>query len=264
MRDFKNKVVWITGASSGIGEALVKAFDRLGAKLVLSARNEGKLNELKGGLQNNENCIVIPLDLADSSSFDQLAKQVNDQFGSIDLLINNGGISQRSLIRETPLEIDRRVFEVNYFGTIALTKAVLPYFIQQKGGQVLVISSVVGLFGFPLRSAYSASKHALHGFFETLAIEERLNNIKVTVACPGRVRTNVSINAITKEGKEQGTMDHGINEGITPENCAKQLIKALRKEKRMVLIGGKETLLARIKRFSPWAYFKISSNVKPT
>ena len=259
----KDKIIWVTGASSGIGEAVVKAYAAAGAKVVLSARNSTSLNQIKNKLLNPDKCLVVPLDLADSSSIAKAVTIIIDAFGTVDILINNGGISQRSLVNETPLEIDRRVMEVNFFGTIALTKAVLPYMEKQKSGHIATVSSVVGLFGFPLRSAYSSSKHALHGFFESLALEQYKNNIQVTIVCPGRVKTNISINAITKDGSKHGVMDHGQNDGITAESCANQIVKSIQKRKRLVLIGGKETFLARIKRISPWAYFKIALKVNP-
>ena len=161
---FKDKVVWITGASSGIGLSMVRDLDKRGAKIVLSSRSLSKLNEIKDSLENSDKHIVKVLDLEHSENFKQLAVEIVEHYGHIDFLINNGGLSQRSEACETSLDIDRRIMEINYFGNIALTKAVLPVFQSQKSGHILVISSIAGKFGFFLRSAYSASKHALHGF----------------------------------------------------------------------------------------------------
>mgnify|MGYP003682233287 CR=1 FL=1 len=167
-----NKVVWITGATSGIGEALALLFSSKGAKLVLSARRENELERVKSCCVHPENIICLPLDLGDSSNFDYLAQAVVDTFGSIDILINNGGISQRSTVLETSEEVARRVMEINFFGNIALSKSVLKHMVKQKSGHIVPISSLAGKFGFFLRSSYSASKHALHGFYETLRLEE--------------------------------------------------------------------------------------------
>lgn len=254
---FKDKVVWITGASSGIGEALAIAFDKEGAKLVLSARNEQKLNELKDSLQNKAHHLVLPLDLEDSSNFPELVVRVTDHFGRIDLLVNNGGISQRSEVHETSLDVDRRIMEINYFGNIALSKAVLPVFRAQKSGQFLVISSISGKFGFFLRSAYSASKHALHGFYESLFLEEEKNNIYVTIACPGKINTPISLNAVRGDGEKHGVMDHNQATGMEASECANQLLDALRKKKIEVLVGNKEIKAVTLKRLYPKLFWKV-------
>jgi short-subunit dehydrogenase len=261
---FKDKVVWITGASSGIGEALVRSFDEEGAKIVLSARNEDKLGALLNELSNKEHHMILPLDLADSGSFGKLALRVVDHYGRIDLLVNNGGISQRSEVHETSLEVDRQIMEVNYFGNIALTKAVLPVFRAQKRGQILVISSIAGKFGFYLRSAYSASKHALHGFYESLLLEEEHNNIYVTIACPGKINTPISVNAVTGTGERHGKMDHNQETGMPAEECAAQLIQALKDRKIEVLVGNKEIKAVTLKRFAPKLFWKVIRKQSPT
>lgn len=254
---FKDKVVWITGASSGIGEALAIAFDKEGAKLVLSARNEQKLNELRSSLQNAKHHLVLPMDLEHSSNFRELVVRVVDHYGRIDILVNNGGISQRSEVHETSLDVDRRIMEINYFGNIALTKAVLPVFRAQKSGQFLVISSISGKFGFFLRSAYSASKHALHGFYESLFLEEEKNNIYVTIACPGKINTPISLNAVRGDGEKHGVMDHNQATGMDASECATQLLDALRKKKIEVLVGNKEIKAVTLKRLYPKLFWKV-------
>jgi short-subunit dehydrogenase len=254
---FKNKIVWITGASSGIGEAIARQVAQQGGKLVLSARSEEKLNTLKNALPYPDEHLVLCLDLEDSSNFEALAKSVVDKFGRIDYLFNNGGMSQRSEVHETALDIDRRIMEINYFGNIALTKAVLPYFREQKSGHFVVISSIAGKFGFFLRSAYSASKHALHGFYESLLLEEEKNNIYVTIACPGKINTNISVNAIGKEGQAHGVMDHNQATGMSAEECASQLISAVEKRKIEILIGNKEIKAVTLKRFLPKLFWKV-------
>lgn len=254
---YHDKVIWITGASSGIGKALASQWSSKGARLVLSARNIEALKILKESLPNSEKHIVLPLDLAESERFEDLAAEVNQKMGGIDILVNNGGMSQRSEAHETPLEVDRRIMEVNYFGNIALTKAVLPYFREQKSGHFVVISSIAGKFGFFLRSAYSASKHALHGFYESLMLEEEKNQIRVTIACPGKINTNISVNALNKSGKKHGELDHNQATGMSAEECARQLIKAVSKGKREVLIGNREIKAVTLKRLLPNVFWKV-------
>ncbi len=253
----QGKVIWITGASSGIGKALALQWAQSGARLVLSARNTEALETLKADLPNSEKHFVLPLDLAHSENFHELAEKVVAEMGTIDVLVNNGGMSQRSEAHETALEVDRRIMEVNYFGNIALTKAVLPHFRKQQSGTFLVISSIAGKFGFFLRSAYSASKHALHGFYESLLLEEEKNGIQVTIACPGKINTNISVNALNKSGEKHGEMDHNQATGMSAEACASQLIKAVSKGKKEVLIGNKEIKAVTLKRLFPSLFWKV-------
>lgn len=255
---FSDKVIWITGASSGIGEALVYAFAKEGARLVLSARREDELQRIKKrcGLKD-ENILVLPLDLSDVKEIDTLVQRVIQNFGSIDFLVNNGGISQRSLTKDTPLEIDRKIMEINFFGTVAITKSVLHQMLKQKGGTIIVISSISGKFGFFLRSAYSASKHALHGFFESLRMEVFKDNIKVLLVCPGKINTNISVNAITGNGLTHNKKDNSHERGLSAEECAKQIINAVKQNKEEVYIGGSELRAVWIKRFFPNLFSKL-------
>lgn len=260
----KNKVVWITGASSGIGEALAKTFASEGARLILSARRDSELQRVKNLLKlADKDVMVLPLDLEDTSKVKDLTQQVISKFGHIDILINNGGISQRSLAKDTPLEIDRKLMEVNFFGTIALTKAVLPYMLRQKSGNIIAMSSVAGKFGFYFRSGYSASKHALHGFFESLRMEVYNNNIKVLIVCPGKIRTDISINAVTEDGGKHDIMDESQSKGLSAEECAKQILKAIKNNKEEILIGGKEIKAVWVKRFFPKYFSKMIRKQKP-
>jgi dehydrogenase/reductase SDR family protein 7B len=262
---FKDKIVWITGASSGIGEALCYEYARNGAKVLLSARSEDKLKAICEKIQSEGGqASIYPLDLSKPDEIEPIAKKVISQEKQIDILINNGGISQRSLASETSLDIDRKLMEVNYFGSVALTKAVLPKMIAQQSGQIVAISSITGLFGFPLRSAYAASKHALKGFFESVLLENRKHNIFVTMVYPGRVQSNISLNAITKSGEKYGKMDDGQAEGMPADTCAKKIVKAVEKRKKEILVGNKELLMAHFKRYIPSLFYKIALKIKAT
>ena len=251
--NLNGKVVWLTGASSGIGEALAYALAKQHVKLVVSAR---RLDELQRVAENTKlpasDYLLLPLDLADQNNFEAKKNEVLQKFGRIDVLINNGGVSQRSLAKDTTLEVDRRLMEVNYFGTIALTKVVMPEMIKQKDGLIVTITSAVGKFGSPWRSGYSASKHALHGFFDSLRAELFNDNVKVLLICPGFIQTNVSVNALTGSGAKLGSMDEATAKGLTAEECATRIVAAIKNEKEEVVIGGfKENLGIWVKRFFP-------------
>lgn len=251
--DLNNKVVWLTGASSGIGEGLVRALAKQNCKLVLSARREDELRRVatSAGLHEN-NHLILPLDLADQSSFDTKAKLVKERFGTIDVLINNGGISQRSLAKDTTLEVDRQLMEVNYFGAVGLAKTVLPYMLQQQSGMMVVVSSAVGKFGSPWRSGYSGSKHALHGFFDSLRAECYDAGLRVLIVCPGFIQTNVSVNALTGTGDKLGQMDGATAKGLTADECARQIINAIKTNKEEVNVAGlKEKFGVFMKRHFP-------------
>lgn len=248
----KNKVVWLTGATSGIGEGLAYALAEQGAKLVISARREEELQKVAAKCKEAAEVMILPLDLANPGNFEEKKEQVVNKFGKIDILINNGGISQRSLTKDTTLDVDRKIMDVNYFGTIALTKAVLPQFLKQNSGMFVVTTSTVGKIGTPYRSSYAASKHALHGFFDSLRAEVHNNNIKVLLVCPGFIQTNISINALIGNGETLGTMDKATAKGLTPKECANQIIKGILSEKQEIVVGGlKEKGGIFIKRFFP-------------
>ncbi len=261
----KDKIIWITGASSGIGEALVHELAAQGARLVLSARNEKELQRVATATGLGERDIfVLALDLEKPAEMTGKAAQVMNHFGRIDILVNNGGLSQRSLAKDTSWEVDQRLLNVNTIGTIALTKAVLPYFLRQKQGRFITITSLVGKFGSPMRSGYSAAKHALHGFFDSLRAEVEKDGVAVTLVCPGFVQTNVSVNAVTGDGSAQNTMDDATAHGITAQYCAQGIIKAINRNKREVYIGGKETYGVLIKRFLPNLFANMIGKAKVT
>lgn len=252
----KDKIVWVTGASSGIGQEIALQAAKSGATVVLSARSLEKLQQVRA-LLPGEKHLCLPLDLEQSSNFPDLALEVVNIFGRIDYLFNNGGLSQRSEAFDTSLEVDRKIMEINYFGNIALTKAVLPFMRQQKSGHIIPISSIAGKFGFFLRSAYSASKHALFGFYESLLLEEEKHGIRVTIAVPGKINTNISVNALDGEGGKHGVMDHNQATGMSVEECVAKMFKAIAKNKKEVLIGNKEIKAVTLKRFLPALFWKV-------
>ena len=248
----QNKVVWITGASSGIGKALAYAFNHQGARLVLSARREEGLYEVKNSCARNEDDIlVLPLDLRRFDELDEKVQKAIGRFGKVDILINCAGVSQRSLAKDTEIKVDKIIMDVNYFGAVKLTKAVLPYMLERKTGHIVVVSSLTGYIGAPMRSAYAASKHALHGFFDSLRAEVWRDNIYVTIVCPGFVKSGSIPKALTGDGSEYGKKEVGKKGAISPEVCAKHILKAVLKKREELYVGGKETALIYLKRYFP-------------
>ncbi|BAP31653.1 short chain dehydrogenase/reductase family oxidoreductase [Chryseobacterium sp. StRB126] len=261
---YNDKVVWITGASSGIGEALVKELaQKSNAKIILSSRNEEQLYEVaeSAGLTVNRYA-VIPLDLKNYKEMPEIAAKAAKVFGKIDILINNAGLSQRSLAMETDIEVDKRLMDIDFIGTVALTKAVVPYMIRNKGGQIAVVSSLMGIFGAPMRSGYAAAKHALHGFFDALRAELYAQNISITIICPGFIQTNISVHAVTGDGSSQGTMDDATHNGMPADVFAKKMLRAIEQKKNQRAIGGKEVLGVYLKRFFPALLAKIIRKAK--
>jgi dehydrogenase/reductase SDR family protein 7B len=259
-----SKIVWITGASSGIGEALVYKYFKAGNKLIISARNRDELFRVKANCQNSFNVHVLPFDLSETENLNSKAADALKIFGKIDLLINSGGVSQRSLALDTNLKTEMQIMDTNFWGTVILSKAVLPQMIENGGGQIVCISSLVGKFGTKLRSAYAASKHALHGYFDSLRSEVYDKNIDITIICPGFIKTNVSVNALTANGENQGTMDEAQANGMTAETCAEEIVKAITAKKEEVYIGGKETKAVLLKRFFPGLFSKKVRKAKVT
>lgn len=262
--DFSNKTIWITGASSGIGKATAFELSKEKVHLILSGRNEEALNEVANLCQKHGSIAkVVPFDLGDEEAVVMAVQKILAEENKINALYNFGGISQRSLVSETSTEVIRKIFEVNFFGTVALTKAILPAMIASGGGQIAITSSIVGKFGFPYRSAYSASKHALHGFFESLRAENVKNNIRVSIIIPGRIKTNISLNALLKDGSAHGKMDQGLEKGKDAGKSAKVICRKLKKERKEILVGGTELIMVHIRRFFPRIYYYLSSKVKP-
>lgn len=262
MTALAGKVVWITGASSGIGEAMALAAARRGARLILSARRDAELKRVRKLCADPSQVAVYPLDLLKLDDPVAAALEAEKHFGPVDVLVNNAGVSQRSRVMETTLDVYRRIFELDFFAPVALTKAVLPGMVQRRQGHVVVVSSVVGYISSPLRSGYAAAKHALHGFYDAARAELWRDNVKFTLACPGYVRTPVSVNAVTGSGAAYGKMDASIAKGVAPEDCAEKIWRAVEKDRDEVLVG-KEALVVYLKRFLPGVFGSIIKRVNP-
>lgn len=262
--NFTGKTLWITGASSGIGKAVAIELSSKKCHLILSSRKEDELQKVASICnKNGSTTLVKPFDLSNEDSINIAVKEVLEIESRIDGLYHFGGISQRSFANETSLSVDRKIFEINFFGTVALTKMVLPLMIKQGGGQIGVTTSIVGKFGFPYRSSYSATKQALHGFFESLRAENTKNGIKISMIIPGRVQTNISVNALDKEGNSQNKMDQGQDQGKSAESTAKIIVRKLQSERKEILVGGSELIMVHIRRFFPRLYYYLSTRVKP-
>lgn len=247
----ENKVVWITGASSGIGKSLALELQGAGCKLILSARRTELLNEVKQQCRATDHIAVLPLDLANHDQMPQIVEKAISQFGHIDVLVNNAGISQRSLIAETDFSVYKTLIDINYLGTVALTKALLPHFISRKTGHYATITSLMGKFGSPYRSGYCGAKHALHGFFDVLRMEHQKDNINVTLICPGFVKTPVSIHALTGDGSSQNKDDEATANGLDSKLVAKKIVRAISRKKFEVYFGKIEVAGIYLKRFFP-------------
>lgn len=261
---FSGKVIWITGASSGIGEELSKQLAKQKAKLILSARRIPELERVQHEcLQYTTDVAILQVDLLDNTALPAIAEKAIALFGRIDMLINNGGISQRSSVLETTPDVEQRIMQTNYFSAITLTKAVLPQMEKNGFGNIILMSSVTGKIGVPNRSTYCASKHAIIGYFDSLRAELKMRNspVNINIIMPGYIHTNISIHAVTGDGREQGLMDKGQANGMSVEVCAKKIITAIRKNKKEVLIGRKEILMAYFRRFIPSLYYNLITKV---
>ena len=255
---FKDLTIWITGASSGLGEALAIAFAKKGATIILSGRNEDKLEAVKEQCKKSKNHHIVPFDISDSEQTQAAYKSAINKAGKIDWLINNAGVSQRSLIMETSEDVERQIMELDYFAQTRLTRLVLPAMLEQGGGKIVMISSIAGLIGTQYRGAYSAAKAALHMWANSLRAELHDKGIEVATIFPGFIQTNISINALTGDGSAQGTMDEATSNGLTATDFAKQVVKALSKgEEYIVVAGSKEKLATRVNRVSPPKLYKL-------
>lgn len=259
-----NKTIWITGASSGIGEACAYLFAREKANLILTASRADRLAEVQQEcIRLGAQCEILPYDLSDLNHMDGLTDKALVFFGKIDIAFLNAGISQRSTTLETSAVVDEKIMQVNFFAPAKIAKRLLPAMIAQGGGTIAVTSSIAGKFGFPLRSVYAASKFALYGFFETVQAEYYNDGIRVVMVCPGRVRTQISFNALEADGSRHARMDEGQNSGIPAEKAARKIVRAIRQQKPEVLVGGRELLMVYIKRFCPGLSRKLVRRINP-
>ena len=261
--ELKEKVIWLTGASSGIGEACAYLFAKENANLILTALEADLLEKVqKKCISLGGRCEILPYDLSDIGGIEELVEKALHFFGRVDIMYNNAGISQRAKAGDTLFEVDKKIMDVNFFAPVKISKLLLPQMIENGGGTFVTTTSISGRFGFPLRSAYCSSKHALYGFFETIHAEYYNQNIRCVQVCPGRVKTNISFYALEKNGKQHGKMDAGQAGGISVEKAAKKIVKAVRKQKPEVLVGSKELLMVYFKRFIPALNRKIARNIK--
>ena len=257
--------VWITGASSGIGEACAYRYAAQGARLILTSSSAERLENVaeKCREAGATQVVVLPYDFSSNDDIEALVQSAWDATEGIDIVMLNAGISQRTNVEDTSMEMVRKIMEVNYFAPVAIAKEILPKMLKRGGGKIAVTTSIAGRFGFPLRCGYSSSKFALYGFFETLQAEYYDSGIRVTIVCPGRVQTNISRYALDKGGKPHGVMDPGQAGGITAEAAARIITRAIAKEKKEVLVGRKELLMVYIKRFFPGLCAMLARKIKP-
>ncbi|MBS1530319.1 MAG: SDR family oxidoreductase [Bacteroidetes bacterium] len=258
MRSLKDQVAWITGASSGIGEALACAMSARGARLILSSRRLAELERVKNNCAYPDKVSILPLDLTDTANLEAKVPIAIALFGHIDIMVHNGGISQRALVAETDLSVHREVMELNYFSYIVLTKALLPHFIARRSGYFVVTSSVMGKIGTPMRAAYAAAKHALHGYFDCLRAEVNQYNIKVTILTPGYIHTSIA--AITGDGSFLSGEPEQIKGGFSADKAARQIIRAIQNEAYEPYIGkllGQERLALFMKRLLPGLFTRL-------
>lgn len=257
--------IWITGASSGIGEACAFRYAEQGARLVLTSSSTERLETVAAKCRElgASEVAVLPYDLSVTKGIDILVEKAWTVFKGIDIVMLNAGISQRTNVEDTSMEMVRKIMEINYFAPVAIAKELLPRMVSAGGGKIAVTTSIAGRFGFPLRCGYSSSKFALYGFFETLQAEYYNAGIKVTIVCPGRVNTNISRYALDKGGKPHGVMDPGQAGGMSAEKAAQIITRAISKGKREVLVGRKELLMVYIKRFFPALCACLARKIKP-
>ena len=257
--------VWITGASSGIGAACARLYASEGAQLVLTSSSAGRLEPVAAACREAgaAGVTVLPYDLRNPAGIPALVQSAWDAFGGLDIAFLNAGISQRTTVEDTSMEMIREIMEINYFSPVATARELLPRMIAAGGGHIAVTTSIAGRFGFPLRCGYSSSKAALYGFFETLQAEYYDKGIRVTLVCPGRVRTNISLYALDKGGKPHGKMDPGQDGGLSADRAARTVVRAIRKGRREVLVGRKELVMVYIKRFFPGLCARLARKIKP-
>lgn len=265
--NYQDLTIWITGASSGLGEALAIEFAKREATLILSGRNAKKLKEVKQRCAHSDKHLVLAFDILQADEATQAYQEAQTYLTKNSLklnwLINNAGVSQRSLIMDTKAEVERQLMEINYFSQLHMTRLVLPDMMAQGGGKIVMVSSVAGLLGTQYRGGYSAAKAAIHMWANSLRAELSDKNIEVATLFPGFINTNVSINALTGDGSTQGTMDEATGKGLSPASFAEQAADALAAgEEYIVVAGHKEKLATLINRLSPTRLYTLIRQVK--
>jgi dehydrogenase/reductase SDR family member 7B len=254
---FSNKKVWITGASAGIGHNLAVLLSKAGAQLIISARRAEELEKVKAQCANPNMVDVVIIDLASKESVKQAYQTVKEKHGAIDILFNNGGISQRSLAMETDAEVERKIMEVDFFSNVLLSKLVAGDMIAGNGGHLVITSTLLGKWGFYLRSSYAAAKHALHGYYDSMRMEVEPQGVFITLVTPGFIATEISKNAFDAAGTPTGNMDDNQAGGMPVEVCAQKILEGVAARKKEFAVGGKEILGLWVKRFFPKQFDKI-------
>lgn len=264
MYEFNNKVIWITGASSGIGEAMAYAFAKKGATLIISARRTNELERVKSNCANPQLVQVLSLDLGKSDELPTKVQEAIKLYGKIDILVNNGGISQRSEAKDTSMEVYRNIMEVNFFGTMQLSNLVMKHFLERNEGLFVVISSITGKVGLPLRTAYTASKHAIEGFYASLKTEIWKTNLQVLMVRPASIKTDIAKNALVGDGSTFNKADQVIDKGISAESLANSIMNAIEHNKKTLTAGPPaQRFVVWLNRFFPGLVFNILKKVKP-
>lgn len=257
MTSLKDKIIWITGASSGIGEALAYASLEEHATIIISARREEELKRVANSVKGNKSVFILPLDLEHTENIQEKVDAVVKKYGRIDVLINNGGMGHRTKAINTSTQIDRKVMEINFFGTINLTKAVARQMQKQKSGKIVVVTSIMGKYGLPLYATYAASKHALYGYFESLRQELYADNVKVLIVSPGFINTDVSTKLLREDGSPYGIKSESQEKGMSAAACAKGIIKAIKSNRDHKYVGNYEIFSVYVKQYMPRIFYKL-------
>jgi len=249
--DLADKVVWITGASSGIGKALAIECARQGAVLMLTARREEALEATRTACERSDDHRCMTHDVTNRETHDDVLKAIIDTWGRLDVAVLNAGIGQRGSVEETTLDVERNIMEVNYFGCTEIAHAVLPHFLDRNDGHFVVVSSIMGKLSTPRRATYAASKHALHGFFEGLRAELHQTRIDVTLLCTGYIKTDISYHSLTGSGKAHGAMDDQHRNAMPASTYARKAVRSMMRRKPVAYLGGPERFAPLLERLSP-------------
>lgn len=260
--NFNQKVIWITGASSGIGEALATEAAAAGAQLVISARNEEKLHQLATTLNKQTTVISIPMDVTKSETFENCIQKVLNKFGRIDILINNAGIGQKSFALATKAEVEKIILDTNFHGVVSLSKLVAAHMQKQGGGQIVVTTSILGKFGLPMYAAYCASKHALYGYFDAWRGELKPHNVHINIVCPGFIKTNVSYNSLLADGSLMQKNSPAQEKGMDARVAARKILKAVLANRRHSFIGGIEMLSIPVRNMFPGIFYFLLNKMQ--